>query len=87
MLAVKAKWTREGCPLQDERREIYNGPKAPGCGEDSKISWLIGDKCEDMFLGFMLSRVASILCFLLVALLLVTLVFGSFVKGHLDHLR
>lgn len=80
LLAVKVKWTKEGCPTQDKHGEMYNGPKAPECGVNSKISWFIGDKCEDMGLRCRLGQVASILCFLIVALLLVTLAFSSFVK-------
>lgn len=59
---------------------MYNGLEIPKCGGESKLSWMIADKCENMGLRCRLSRVASILCFLVVALLLFTLAFGSFVK-------
>ena len=59
---------------------MHNGPEYPKCGEEPKLGWLIDDKCENMGLRCRLSRVASVLCFLVVALLLLTLAFGSFVK-------
>jgi hypothetical protein len=84
LLAVKVKWTKKGCPTQDKREEMYNGHKQPKYGEESKLSWLIGDKRENMGLRCRLSRVASILGFLVAALQLLTLAFGSFVKRKSD---
>lgn len=81
MLAVKAIQKEEDCPTQDKQTKGYNGPKKTTCGEESKINWLIGDKCEGMGLRCRLSRAASVLSFIIVVLLLVTLAFGSFAKA------
>ncbi|KAF1934140.1 uncharacterized protein M421DRAFT_415187, partial [Didymella exigua CBS 183.55] len=82
LLAVKVKWIKEDCPTQGRWGEMYNGLREAACGEGSKMSWLIGDKCENVGLRCRFSRIASILCFVVAALLLVTLAFGSFVKGR-----
>jgi hypothetical protein len=60
----------------DKRRLLNTGQEQEGGGFD----WLIGDKRANMGLRCRFSRVAALLCFLVVALLLVTLAFGSFVK-------
>lgn len=79
LLAVEVKWTKEGCPTQDKREEGYNGPTEAACGE-SKLDWLIGDKCENMGMRCRFSRVASVFSFIIVAMLLATLAFGGFGK-------
>ncbi|KAF3045575.1 hypothetical protein E8E12_010118 [Didymella heteroderae] len=80
MFNLAAGSTKEGCPTQDKSEKSYNGPEHPECREEGKLDWLLGNKCANMGLRFRVSRIASVLCFIVVALLLVTLAFGSFIE-------
>lgn len=83
LLSMKAKWMKKGFRTQNKLEEMYNGPKNPECGEESKLSWVIGDECESMGLGCRFNRTASALCLLVVASLLVNLAFDRFVKRNI----